>query len=181
VRPIPLASVGLTAQERGDLELIVVHLVVNRSLPAVLVESLRSRPRGDRPLGIFRHGFGTTRFRCALQRGHRRSLRHRRCHALGRDRRLARGRRGHGLFLFAAAEADGGETLQQTDALFLRGGLLNRLGPGRLFVFEETGRFWTSTLEAVRTAYEIIGDDVCDTCPRHFDSLNKKDGWYYLI
>jgi sulfate permease, SulP family len=65
--------------------------------------------------------------------------------------------------------------------VFKASGLLNRLGPGRLFVFEETGRFWTSTLEALRTAYEIIGDDVCDTCPRHFDNLNGKDGWHYLI
>lgn len=65
--------------------------------------------------------------------------------------------------------------------VFKASGLLNRLGPGRLFVFEETGRFWTSTLEAVRTAYEIIDDDVCNTCPRQFESLNKKDGWYYLI
>ncbi len=60
-------------------------------------------------------------------------------------------------------------------------GLLGRLGPDRVFVFEETGRFWTSTLEAVRFAYEFIGDDVCDHCPRHAESLNKKDGWYYLI
>ncbi len=32
-----------------------------------------------------------------------------------------------------------------------------RLGPEHVFVFEETGKFWTSTLEAVRFAYEIIG------------------------
>jgi sulfate permease, SulP family len=60
-------------------------------------------------------------------------------------------------------------------------GLARRLGSERVFVFEETGKFWTSTLEAVRSAYEIIGDDVCETCPRHAESLNKKDGWYYLI
>jgi SulP family sulfate permease len=60
-------------------------------------------------------------------------------------------------------------------------GLVRRLGPDRVFVFEETGKFWTSTLEAVRFAYEIIGDDVCETCPRHAHSLNQKDGWYYLI
>jgi sulfate permease, SulP family len=60
-------------------------------------------------------------------------------------------------------------------------GLLARLGEERLFVFEETGKFWTSTLDAVRHAYEFIGDDVCDHCPRHAESLNKKDGWYYLI
>jgi SulP family sulfate permease len=60
-------------------------------------------------------------------------------------------------------------------------GLISRLGPERVFVFEETGKFWTSTLEAVRVAYELIGDDVCETCPRHAESLNKKDGWNYLV
>ncbi|HEX5472518.1 MAG TPA: SulP family inorganic anion transporter [Lacipirellulaceae bacterium] len=60
-------------------------------------------------------------------------------------------------------------------------GLVSRLGRERVFVFEETEKFWTSTLEAIRFAYEVIGEDVCDTCPRHAESLNKKDGWYYLI
>jgi SulP family sulfate permease len=60
-------------------------------------------------------------------------------------------------------------------------GLLARLGEDRLFVFEETGKFWTSTMDAVRHGYELIGDDVCGHCPRHAESLNKKDGWYYLI
>jgi hypothetical protein len=36
-------------------------------------------------------------------------------------------------------------------------------------------------LEAVRFAYGIIGDDVCEGCPRHGKSLNEKEGWYYLI
>jgi sulfate permease, SulP family len=60
-------------------------------------------------------------------------------------------------------------------------GLMRRLGPQGVFVFEETGKFWTSTLEAVQAAYEFLGDDVCETCPRHAESLNKQDGWYYLI
>jgi sulfate permease, SulP family len=60
-------------------------------------------------------------------------------------------------------------------------GLVRVLGPERVFVFQETGQFWTSTLEAVRFAYEIIGDDVCETCPRQGESLNQRDGWYYLI
>jgi SulP family sulfate permease len=60
-------------------------------------------------------------------------------------------------------------------------GLVRRLGPERVFVFQETDKFWTSTLEAVRFAYEILGDDVCETCPRHADSLNKKDGWYFQV
>jgi SulP family sulfate permease len=60
-------------------------------------------------------------------------------------------------------------------------GLVNRLGTDRVFVFQETGHIWTSTLEAVRFAYEIVGQDVCDHCPRHAESLNEKEGWYYLI
>jgi SulP family sulfate permease len=60
-------------------------------------------------------------------------------------------------------------------------GLASRLGSERVFVFQETGMFWTSTLEAVRFAYATIGDDVCDDCPRRGEGLNEKDGWYYLI
>ncbi len=60
-------------------------------------------------------------------------------------------------------------------------GLMKRLGPDRVFIFQETAAIWSSTLEAVRFAYEIVGDDVCQTCPRHGDTLNDKDGWYYLI
>ena len=48
------SSVRLTAQERRDLELIVLERAVHRRLPAVLVETLRSRPRRGRALGVFR-------------------------------------------------------------------------------------------------------------------------------
>jgi sulfate permease, SulP family len=65
--------------------------------------------------------------------------------------------------------------------VFQSSGLARRLGPDRLFVFEETGKFWTSTLEAIQFAYEVIGEDVCDTCPRHAESLNQQAGWTYLI
>lgn len=60
-------------------------------------------------------------------------------------------------------------------------GLLRRLGPDHVFVFEETGAIWSSTLEAVRFAYEIIGQDVCENCPRYAKSLEEKDGWYFMI
>jgi SulP family sulfate permease len=61
-------------------------------------------------------------------------------------------------------------------------GLDRVIGPERLFVFEEhPGKFWTSTIDAVHFAYEIIGDDVCETCPRRSQRGNNKDGWYYLI
>lgn len=61
------------------------------------------------------------------------------------------------------------------------GGLLRRLGPEHVFVFEETGAIWSSTLEAIRFAYEIVGSDICQQCPRHADSLNGKEGWYFMI
>ena len=59
--------------------------------------------------------------------------------------------------------------------------LLGRLGRNRVFVFEETGAIWSSTLEAVRFAYEVIGDDLCLICPRRAEDRNGKDGWYYMI
>ena len=60
-------------------------------------------------------------------------------------------------------------------------GLVRLLGPDRVFVFQESGKFWTSTLEAVRFAYELVGEDVCEACPRKGASLDQKNGWYYLI
>jgi SulP family sulfate permease len=60
-------------------------------------------------------------------------------------------------------------------------GLLRRVGSEHVFVFEETGAIWSSTLEAIRFAYEIVGRDVCDNCPRHAASLSEKEGWYFMI
>jgi SulP family sulfate permease len=60
-------------------------------------------------------------------------------------------------------------------------GLARRLGADRVFVFQETGLYWTSTLEAVRFAYELLDGDVCDDCPRREQAPNASDGWYYLI
>jgi sulfate permease, SulP family len=60
-------------------------------------------------------------------------------------------------------------------------GLVAELGPEHLFVFEETGEIWSSTLDAIRFAYQVVGRDVCETCPRHAESLNGKEGWYYMI
>ena len=60
-------------------------------------------------------------------------------------------------------------------------GLMRQLGRERVFVFEETGGIWSSTLEAIRFAYEIVGSDVCLTCPRHSSSLSERQGWYFMI
>jgi SulP family sulfate permease len=60
-------------------------------------------------------------------------------------------------------------------------GLLRRVGPEHVFVFEETGAIWSSTLEAVRFAYDLLAGDFCETCPRHAESLDERDGWYFMI
>ncbi len=65
-------------------------------------------------------------------------------------------------------------------------GLARRIGPERLFVFEErTKKYWTSAFEAVQFAYTILGDDLCETCPRRAETAGQegkeRNDWYYLI
>lgn len=58
--------------------------------------------------------------------------------------------------------------------------ILARLGREYVFVFEENGAVWTSTLQAVSFAYTIIDDDLCSICPRK-DRGQSTDGWTYSI
>jgi SulP family sulfate permease len=60
--------------------------------------------------------------------------------------------------------------------VFRNSGLANRLGIHRLFR-ETIGS--SSTLDAVRQAYEMLGDDLCLTCPRR--SEPEKEVLYYMI
>ena len=60
-------------------------------------------------------------------------------------------------------------------------GLMRQLGRERVFMFQETEGVWSSTLEAVRFAYEIVGSNVCETCPRRGDIANDRQGWYFMI
>ncbi|HEV3204194.1 MAG TPA: STAS domain-containing protein, partial [Gemmataceae bacterium] len=53
------------------------------------------------------------------------------------------------------------------------------LAPERLFLEEATTG--SSTLRAVRTAYEILGNDLCPTCPRPLDAKSPPGDWYYMI
>jgi SulP family sulfate permease len=57
-------------------------------------------------------------------------------------------------------------------------GLEARLGPSR--IFRETPALMSSTLEAVRHGYDLLGHDLCATCPRR-DDAGGKEGWYYMI
>jgi SulP family sulfate permease len=58
-------------------------------------------------------------------------------------------------------------------------GLEARLGSGR--IFRETTAAWSSTLDAIRHAYDLLGPDVCATCPRRNETTNGKETWYYMI
>ena len=40
----------------------------------------------------------------------------------------------------------------------------------------------SSTLRAVKRAYELLGDDLCETCPRRREmEAERQKGWYYMI
>jgi SulP family sulfate permease len=56
-------------------------------------------------------------------------------------------------------------------------GLSARLGQR---VFREAVGPESSTLDAVRHAYELLGADVCATCPRRGEAQGKET-WYYMI
>jgi SulP family sulfate permease len=56
-------------------------------------------------------------------------------------------------------------------------GLADRL-EGRLF--REMPGPSSSTLEAVRHAYDLLGSDICANCPRRDESAGR-EGWYYMI
>jgi sulfate permease, SulP family len=48
-------------------------------------------------------------------------------------------------------------------------------------VFEENAGPETSTLKAVRRAYELLGEDLCPTCPRRQEREPERGNWYYMI
>jgi hypothetical protein len=58
-------------------------------------------------------------------------------------------------------------------------GLEARLGPRR--IFREAPSVWSSTLDAIRHAYELLDGDLCPTCPRRTASIDGKEPWYYMI
>jgi sulfate permease, SulP family len=48
-------------------------------------------------------------------------------------------------------------------------------------VFREDSSGVASTLQAVRRAYEILGNDLCATCPRRNELQQDRGDWYYVI
>jgi SulP family sulfate permease len=57
-------------------------------------------------------------------------------------------------------------------------GIEAKWGAGRIFL--EVPGPSSSTLEAVRRAYDLLEGDVCPTCPRR-DEAAPREGWYYMI
>jgi SulP family sulfate permease len=47
------------------------------------------------------------------------------------------------------------------------------------YLFHEDVTMGSSTLKAVRRAYELLGDDLCPTCPRR-DQTDRPE-WHYMI
>jgi len=58
-------------------------------------------------------------------------------------------------------------------------GIEQRLGANHLFQEKEGAA--SSTLDAVRYAYDLLGSDLCLTCPRRADAGNGKEPLYYMI
>jgi SulP family sulfate permease len=56
-------------------------------------------------------------------------------------------------------------------------GLEQRIGRERIFLERETAL--SSTLEAVRRAYDLVGDGICENCPRRGEM--SKEVLYYMI
>jgi hypothetical protein len=70
--------------------------------------------------------------------------------------------------------------------------MLERLGfheplpPERIFLEDAPpeagdGPSLSSTLRAVKHAYELLGAEVCSTCPRREAETEPEKGWYYMI
>jgi SulP family sulfate permease len=58
-------------------------------------------------------------------------------------------------------------------------GLADHLGNER--IFRESTATWSSTLDAVRYAYTLVGGDICPTCPRREEQTGGKEPLYYMI
>jgi SulP family sulfate permease len=58
-------------------------------------------------------------------------------------------------------------------------GLTGRLGMHQLFPEDEAGGAYSSTLQAVRRAYELLNGDVCAICPRR--AQEPTEPLYYMI
>jgi SulP family sulfate permease len=85
---------------------------------------------------------------------------------------LARMNARHIVVLLCGVREDLARALRNT-------GLVGRLPPGH--IFREHPAVWSSTLHAVRYAYELLAGDFCATCPRRREPDGQQPAWYYMI
>ena len=52
---------------------------------------------------------------------------------------------------------------------------------GSEHIFRELPSIWSSTLDAIRYGYDLLGKDLCATCPRRNEIPSGKESWYYMI
>jgi hypothetical protein len=48
-------------------------------------------------------------------------------------------------------------------------------------VFHEMQKKFSSTLQAIHHAYELLGDNTCPHCPRRIEIDTKQGALYYMI
>jgi SulP family sulfate permease len=74
--------------------------------------------------------------------------------------------------LLCGVRSDVARTLHTT-------GIWHHLGRDRVFL--ESPHVWSSTLDSVRYAYELLKGDFCASCPRRTQEEIAKESWYYMI
>jgi SulP family sulfate permease len=52
---------------------------------------------------------------------------------------------------------------------------------GSEHIFREMPSVWSSTLDAIRHGYDLLGNDLCPICPRRNELPSGKETWYYMI
>jgi hypothetical protein len=58
-------------------------------------------------------------------------------------------------------------------------GIVAEVGADR--VFRERPQVWSSTLQAIQWAYEKIGENRCDNCPRRSSITPVDEDWSFMI
>ncbi len=58
-------------------------------------------------------------------------------------------------------------------------GIIEKLGPQRVFL--ESAEIWSSTIDAVRYIYTLLGPKRCQLCTQHPNVVNDTDDFHYMI
>ena len=58
-------------------------------------------------------------------------------------------------------------------------GLIKKLGQQRVFL--ESAEIWSSTIDAVRYIYTLLGPKRCELCTQPASKVNDADDFHYMI